>query len=686
MTDIFHDSDDESPAKGETLNELAQRVLFTEAMDEKLRPLPLDTSSANTLSSGKFQWMGIIPARSSEHRFASAGALRPKLPTRPVLMNDESRGILLHFFANHELLAAELMALALLRFPDAPTEFRIGLANTLREEQRHTRWYLARMAECGVSLGQYPLSPYFWNAISPMESPLDYVSRLSLTFEQANLDYARHFSAVLSEAGDSKSASILRRIYQDEISHVSYGLHWFRQWKDPSLSDWDALEARLPYPLSPSRAKGNRTEFNAEGRRAVGFDEDYIRKLALFERSKGRTPNIFFFNPDVEQRVEHWPQSYHPDAARRAITEDLELLVGFLARKDDVLLLRHAPSEAHLEHLARHGLALPEIELLSSDGCVSRSGLLASRKRGELRPWALSPDLHERFSALSPGGAGPDLPEWTPAIRALYSKAAQHRALARWMAPGVPCTAEEEAARAIKEFREAGYEQVLLKRAYSTAGSGHQLLSTAEMPVDLKSRFAADRSSEACFLIEPFQDRVFDFSVQYQITGNEIRLIGFVEQSVKGVGLYRGSICRSKFCKDFDPVLARFLMQHCLPVYSPDGPLAADLMNWAKNSGYEGPLGIDTYVYRAPKSESGELAHRTICEVNPRYTMGRVALELKRRIAHGRDLFFFLTKPDRLTEADDSPVINEDGKLVGGSIILTERREGTKFVAVARIS
>jgi hypothetical protein len=386
------------------------------------------------------------------------------------------------------LLAAELMALALLKFPKAPAAFRLGLAETLREEQRHTRWYLARMRECGVEFGQYPLSGYFWDAVSPMESPLDYVSRLSLTFEQANLDYARHYSRILAEAGDAKSASILRKIYEDEIQHVGYGLHWFRQWKDPSESDWGALQKRLPFPLSPSRAKGNRTGFNEEGRRAAGFDEDYIRRLACFERSKGRTPNVFYFNPEAEHRAARWPAVYHPDATRLAVGEDLELLAGFLARRDDVLLLRRAPSTAHLEKLARCGFALPEIELLSPTGSVDPSGLLASRRVDRLRPWAIAPDLADRFAPLrnvSHGGLA--RAPWTSGIRSLYSKIEQAGSLARWMGPSIPCASPRDLAGAAASLRAAGHRDFVLKRAFSTAGSGLTPIRDGEIPAGSSS-------------------------------------------------------------------------------------------------------------------------------------------------------------------------------------------------------
>ena len=112
------------------------------------------------------------------------------------------------------------MALALLKFPDAPDAFRRGVFHTLREEQNHTKWYVQRMKECGVKFGDLPVSPMIWEHIAEMKSPLDYVSRLSLTFEQANLDYARHYSQILENVGDTKSAKILNTIYHLSLIHI----------------------------------------------------------------------------------------------------------------------------------------------------------------------------------------------------------------------------------------------------------------------------------------------------------------------------------------------------------------------------------------------------------------------------------------------------------------------------------
>ena len=67
-----------------------------------------------------------------------------------------------------------------------------------------------------MQFGEIPVGDFFWQAIGPMETPMDFVTGLSLTLEQANLDYARHYAQVyrqlddLEDRGDS-GADLPRR-------------------------------------------------------------------------------------------------------------------------------------------------------------------------------------------------------------------------------------------------------------------------------------------------------------------------------------------------------------------------------------------------------------------------------------------------------------------------------------------
>ncbi|MEM7603200.1 MAG: DUF455 family protein, partial [Verrucomicrobiota bacterium] len=640
-----------------------------DSLEEKLRsPNKLDFDALDQ-GKGERGLYDLEPGRPAHLRFAKSDAPRPSMPSAPALVDPTSRGVLLHFFGNHELLAAELMALAVLRFRSAPTAFLRGLCHTLQEEQRHTSWYISRMQQCGVEFGQYPVNRFFWDSVSTMGCPLDYVSRLSLTFEQANLDYAHHYSGILETAGDSISSKLLSRIYEDEISHVGYGLRWFRRWKSESDSDWAALEKQLVFPLSPIRAKGNQTPFNEEGRKAAGFDEDYIRKLRLYERSRGRTPNVFYFNPDAEQRAGFYPKSYHPPKKVAAVGNNLEALSLFLAKRDDLILMSHPPSEKYRKRLAEAGFHLPEIEPLRSDGRLTKESLLHERKIHQFLPWSKAPNLEQLFpsfvtSETDRTGAW----KWRSNDRLLFSKSDQANSLREWFGPTFSIQNRDDLEQSITSLKEAEIKQVVLKHSFSTAGGGMKRLTIADLQDLLDRGFVEVPSKSGGILLEPQHDRVFDFSVQFTIERGKARKLACVEQLITPSGGYRGSIAMPKFCQGMDPEISRFLMTQALPHYDADSPFLTGLEQWAARFDFSGSLGIDTYLYR---NADGTLAHRVACEVNPRFTMGRVALELRKKVAPGYGIKLEMIRAQDMNAIELAPNYI-DGKLSGGSMLLTE--------------
>lgn len=675
-----------STVSPESIEALAERVLFSNSLEEKLHPRPLDSGAVGGRAAKIRPEQFLLPARPEELSFERKSGPRPRLPTDANLVNEESRGVLLHFFANHELLAAELMALALLKFPEAPVEFRNGLAKTLREEQRHTRWYMSRMSECGVTFGEYPVNGFFWDAVSGMENPLDYVSRLSLTFEQANLDYSLHYSKILQQCGDTKSASILRKIYEDEIDHVGYGLHWFRQWKDPEQNDWDALKTRLLFPLSPARAKGNRAQFNAAGRSAAGFDDDYIRNLRHFERSKGRTPNVFYFNPEAENRVASYPKPYHPDKRIQSVITDLEIVTAFLARRDDLLLMRRPPSQEHRAKLATLGIVLPEIEALSEDGTLESTSLTRERKLNAVRPWSLAPDLPEVLGCLKENTYDVSAAfEWKKDRAQLYSKSAQLSSLGHWGGLSMTCSDKDSLQLAIRKLLDEGWSKGILKRPFSTAGGGMRRLDLAESLSLEAKEFPDSVTEKGGLILEPAHDRVFDFSVQYEIGENTIKQVGLVQQIIAPSGGYRGSLSQSKFCQGLAPELARFLMNEALPHYNESSEFNQDLLHWFRSLGYQGPAGVDAYIYR---DRNGELQTRVVCEINARYTMGRVAHELRTRFSPGLPVKFEIVKAGNEPAEFENrvPQLDSKGRLGEGCFRLNELNDDTIFIAKMTIA
>jgi uncharacterized ferritin-like protein (DUF455 family) len=633
------------------LREFAERIVFATTLEEKLWcPEGItDERPGEAVSAPR------TPGRPHRLEFKTKGSAGNDFPGMHRLDQPRERGRLLHFFANHELLATELMALVLLRFPAAPAAFRKGVLRTLRDEQVHTRLYLQRMAECGIEFGELPVSGYFWRCVAGMEHPIDYVAGLSLTFEQANLDFCRQFSAGFAKVGDAETASLLGRIYRDEIGHVAYGLKWFRKWKNPELSDWEAFCRHLKFPLSPQRAKG--AVLNAEGRREAGLDPEFISELRVYAKSKGRTPVVYVFNPFAEGRIA-FGKSFTPLKHQANLATDLANLPQFLCRQDDIVLVPRRPTLEFLTQTKAAGFSLPEFVEISTAEITEGSGL-ANRKLSGLRPWAWGPDSVELFGPLFPNlpeSHRPACRSYNQAIGELYSKAwsvgflrriLESRAREPWL-----CTAGElgtavntmgEALLVIKQIRSAGHLKLVAKQGHGLAG--HNSLRLWETEISLSQQRWMERSLVAGrqLVIEPWLEREVDFSIQLEMSVEGLKVCGYTGLLNDLRGQFRANWAEPNHSRSW-PSLA---LKSVLGTYGcADGlrqlheEIFEALAGEFQRVGYQGPVGIDAFIYR---SAQGQLHLKPVVEINPRYTMGRLTLELMNRVLPGRCGVFQLT-------------------------------------------
>ena len=625
------------------IRDFAEHVLFATTLEAKLRcPAELtdDHPGAQMLAPE-------MPGRPAALRFKNQDAAKSAFPGVHRLEQPHERGRLLHFFANHELLATELMALVLLRFPDAPSAFRRAVLQTLKDEQEHTRLYHERMATCGIEFGDLPVSGYFWRAVSPMENPLDYVAGLSLTFEQANLDFARHFARSFATVGDDTTAQLLERIYRDEIAHVACGLKWFRRWKNPDQTDWEAYCHQLKFPLSPQRAKG--ITLNGEGRRAAGLDPQFIAELDVYAHSKGRTPSVFVFNPFAEGRIAQG-RSFSPVKAQAQLARDLANLPQFLCRQDDVVLVPQRPSVEFLSGLKRAGFALPEFVELK-DGRIDPSDNFTQRKLGTLRPWAWGPDSIELLSPLFANVTGeicPATQRFHEGTAGLYSKAWSAGLLGKFLASfgAVPwlCTPDElgvavdslpATLEAIAAIRARGHHRIVVKEAIGLAG--HNAIRLWEPALlDTQRRWLARACEQGRQLVvEPWLEREMDFSVQLEMTPRGLKLCGYTTLINDPRGQFQANRAAPNHDRRLpDDVVALFREPRDIAVrlHGAFAEVGALLESGLREADYLGPVGIDAFVYRTP---SGECRLKPVVEINPRYTMGRLTVELMKQTCPG---------------------------------------------------
>ena len=658
------------------LREFAEQVLFGTTLAEKLTAPEIITDDRP----GPALVTPAAPGRPAQLQFKPHATGKNDFPGLHRLEAMSERGKLLHFFGNHELLATELMALVLLKFPDAPAAFRKGVLQTLQDEQEHTRLYIERMRACGLEFGELPVSGYFWRCVSPMEHPIDYVASLCLTFEQANLDFAGHYGRSFATVGDASSAKLLEKIYRDEIGHVAYGLKWFRRWKNPAESDWDAFCRTLKYPLSPQRSKG--FALNIAGRRAAGLDAQFIAQLNVYSQSKGRTPGVFVFNPFTEGRLAKG-KAFNPAKHQAQLARDLENLPQFLCRQDDIVLTSRKPSVDFLSRIKQAGFPLPEFVELPERNAGHRSGstehdtpqrvqeagapgqrggwetggpllTLAGRKLGNLRPWAWGPDsvelLQPLFASVS-GEKRADEQRFNPGLAQLYSKAwsadflrkmladktesrSWHREMS-WLCTGneigVAVNSMDEALAAIAGIRARGHHPVVVKQAFGVAGSNALRLLEPELLAGQLRWMEQACAQKRELVVEPWLDRVRDFSAQLEMTALGLKLCGFTGLVNDARGQFAANYAESHHHKRLPAsVVSQFrepadISRRLLEFYADlFGRLEAEL----RALDFLGPVGVDALLYR---DAVGGVRLKPVVEINPRYTMGRVLVELMRQ-------------------------------------------------------
>lgn len=276
-----------------SIREFCQRILLRGDLESKLTPP--DSGTGSPLADEPHEAPILIdrPVRDPGLRM-NRGSNR--LPRPGQLAKPAERILCLARFAHHELMAVELFAWALLRWPDLPPPLRRGLLSALADEQRHCRLYLDRLAAHGGRFDTDHHSDYFWQqaaaiAASP-DGPRAFLAAMGLTLEQANLDFTLTYRDGFAEAGDDESAAVCQTVHDEEIAHVALALRWMERLDDSTSgaeqSDLDRYLECVPFPLGPARAKGRR--FEVGPRRKAGLSEAMIEHIRLARSPQEHRP------------------------------------------------------------------------------------------------------------------------------------------------------------------------------------------------------------------------------------------------------------------------------------------------------------------------------------------------------------------------------------------------------------
>lgn len=227
-----------------------------------------------------------------EHEFDALMPDRPNRPPKPELLppnrmprrgrggSERGRTAMLHALAHVEFGAIDLAFDMAGRFgAGLPSEFVGDWFSVGADEAIHFALLDRRLREFGSFYGALPAHDGLWEAAE--DTAHDLLARLAvvpMVLEARGLDVTPATVERFEHSGDTKSGTILSRIYRDEIRHVSVGTKWFRKVSESQKIDtvphWQRLVGKhFRGTLKPP--------FNDSARDEAGLSREFYSGLAV---------------------------------------------------------------------------------------------------------------------------------------------------------------------------------------------------------------------------------------------------------------------------------------------------------------------------------------------------------------------------------------------------------------------
>jgi hypothetical protein len=310
-----------------------------------------------------------------------------------------------------------------------------------------------------------------------------------------------------------------------------------------------------------------------------------------------------------------------------------------------VVFVDEMPSREHILRLKRNGFVVPELIKIGEDE------ELLERKIGGLKPWAWGPgasDLMSRYKACVPEVVDLVWRPWQVRDAELFSKRnGLHLAellderIGRW------CVSVDEVLDSVRDFTRADGSDVLLKAPWSSAGRGHLKLLAGEWTDPASAWLEKVMVQQGGVVVEPWLERVLDFSAQYEVSKEGIKLVGMTRVVNDAAGRYLGTFVHHKWTSGLAPDLTEFLFREAdvMQLYKDELP---KLLVGLLDENFRGNFGVDAMVY---EGEDG-FTLRKVVEVNPRMTMGRAALELLKNFGFAGAGFYQILRKSKLGNID----------------------------------
>ncbi|MFV0554251.1 MAG: hypothetical protein ACK5LR_06050 [Mangrovibacterium sp.] len=397
-------------------------------------------------------------------------------------------------------------------------------------------------------------------------------------------------------------------------------------------------------------------------------------------------PKLFHFNSTCEIAIANGSPYFNVSQLLKCFEQDLSAIMMVFASDGDCLLSERKSSVEFMQ-IAKQ-MNFPEVRFvtLSELKAMQESDMLLIF---EMHSWGASPAEDFYLKELhTKGGA------WRSEKLQIVERAFAMRLLAEglqfhWRHRNLGDASHLLSNAICSEEEAEGYLQahcpVVFKSPFSSSGRGLMVLRKPELNESNRKWIRTILDQQGYLVASLWLEKVQDFSFQFESFDGSLRFDGVSYFSTNSNGQYQShELNRNDF--EVQEGGVRIVHDDLVQIGEQVGSslLQSDLMKY-----HRGKFGVDGLIYR----QEGELKVHPMVEINPRYTMGAVALALQKHIhseskgfyrmhAVGKENYrHFIEKMQQ-----DNPPIFEGGKLKKGVISLTPCDEGAKFGAYLELT
>lgn len=184
------------------------------------------------------------------------------------------------------------------------------------------------------------------------------------------------------------------------------------------------------------------------------------------------------------------------------------------------------------------------------------------------------------------------------------------------------CESIDQVSDAVQQLQAGGWAKWVAKPELSHAGRNRLIMTGIEFNEQQAGWLHRNFRRGEAVCVEPWVNVEHEGSLHFEISSDEanaVQEIGITGLLNDAAGRYRGS---------FQPFPLNSVARHSdlIPSLITHG---RDICEAIRQAGYWGPVGLDFFVY---KNSNGELFLRLCNDLNARWTMGRLSLEVAGRI------------------------------------------------------